>query len=152
MSFMTQLADLVHRSPSPEDFERLGREALPGHLGIHIDAVEPGSARSRLHVTPSHMAPNGYVHAGTVVALADTSCGYGCVASLPPGASGFTTVELKTNFLGSVTDGTTIACAARLVHGGRTTQVWDAEVTDETSGRSLALFRCTQFILYPRPS
>ena len=151
MSFMTQLADLVHRSPSAEDFERLGREALPGHLGIHIDAVEPGLVRSRLQVASAHMAPNGYVHAGAVVALADTSCGYGCVASLPPGASGFTTIELKTNFLGTVTEGA-IACSARLVHGGRTTQVWDAEVTDAASGRSLALFRCTQLVLYPRPS
>jgi uncharacterized protein (TIGR00369 family) len=151
MSFMTQLADLVHRSPSPEDFERIGREVLPGSLGVRIDAVEPGSVRSRLRVTPVHMAPNGYLHAGAVVALADTSCGYGCVASLPPGASGFTTVELKTNFLGTVNVGT-IACAARLVHGGRTTQVWDAEVTEEATGRSLALFRCTQLVLYPRAS
>ena len=151
MRFMTQLADLVHRSPTPEDFEQLGREALPGHLGIRIDSVEPGAVRSRLDVTPAHMAPNGYLHAGTVVALADTSCGYGCLASLPPGASGFTTVELKTNFLASVAGGD-VTCTARLVHGGRTTQVWDAEVTDEITGRSLALFRCTQLILYPRPS
>jgi uncharacterized protein (TIGR00369 family) len=151
MRFMTQLADLIHRSPTPEDFERLGREALPGHLGIHVEAVEPGSVRSRLEVTAAHLAPNGYLHAATVVGLADTSCGYGCVASLPSGASGFTTIELKTNFLGTVTEGV-IACAARLVHGGRTTQIWDAEVTDEDSGRSLALFRCTQLILFPRSS
>jgi uncharacterized protein (TIGR00369 family) len=91
------------------------------------------------------MAPNGYLHAGTVVTLADTACGYGCVLSLPDGATGFTTIELKTNFLRTATAGT-LACEARLVHGGRTTQVWDAVVRHD-SARTLALFRCTQLLL-----
>jgi 1,4-dihydroxy-2-naphthoyl-CoA hydrolase len=95
------------------------------------------------------MAPNGYLHAATIVALADTSCGYGTFLSLPEGAEGFTTVELKCNFLGTRRAGV-IGCEARMVHGGRTTQVWDATVTDAEGGKPLALFRCTQMILYPR--
>jgi uncharacterized protein (TIGR00369 family) len=95
------------------------------------------------------MAPNGFLHAASVIALADTACGYGCVSSLPPGATGFTTVELKSNFMGTARAGDTLGCRARLVHGGRSTQVWDAEVTDE-AGKTLALFRCTQMVLYPR--
>jgi uncharacterized protein (TIGR00369 family) len=71
------------------------------------------------------------------------------MATLPDGADGFTTVELKTNHLGTTRDGT-ITCQARVVHAGRTTQVWDAEVKHRESGRTLALFRCTQMILYPR--
>jgi uncharacterized protein (TIGR00369 family) len=92
------------------------------------------------------LAPNGYLHAGTVVALADSACGYGCIASLPDGATGFTTIELKTNFLATALAGT-IGCESRRVHAGRTTQVWDATVSDET-GKPLALFRCTQLLLY----
>jgi uncharacterized protein (TIGR00369 family) len=65
--------------------------------------------------------------------------------SLPDGALGFTTIELKTNFLRTATAGT-IACEARLAHGGRTTQIWDATVTDP-DGRPMALFRCTQLLL-----
>ena len=95
------------------------------------------------------MAPNGFLHAASVIALADTSCGYGCQVSLPAGATGFTTVELKSNFMGTAMVGDVITCRAWLVHGGRSTQVWDAEVADE-SGRTLALFRCTQMVLYPR--
>ena len=75
------------------------------------------------------MAPNGFLHAASVIALADTSCGYGCVAYLPQGANGFTTIELKSNFLGTAREGA-IACRAP-VHLGRTTQVWDAVVTVE---------------------
>jgi 1,4-dihydroxy-2-naphthoyl-CoA hydrolase len=109
--------------------------------------VEEGRSEARLAVRDELLAPNGYLHAGAVVALADTASGYGCVASLPEGATGFTTIELKTNFLGTATEGT-LRCAAVLVHGGRTTQIWDAAVTNEADGKTLALFRCTQLLLY----
>jgi 1,4-dihydroxy-2-naphthoyl-CoA hydrolase len=118
---------------------------LPGLLGIEFDALERELVRARLPLRQALFAPNGYVHAGTVVALADTACGYGCMLSLPDGATGFTTIELKTSFLRSAREGT-ITCEAQLVHGGRTTQLWDATVRDP-DGRTMALFRCTQLIL-----
>jgi len=105
--------------------------------------------RSRMALRLEVMAPNGFLHAASVVALADTSCGYGCVAPLPQGASGFTTLELKANVLGTAREGA-IACLARPVHLGRTTQVWDAEVTVEGTETRIALFRCTQMVLWPK--
>ena len=148
----TAASDRVPVFPANVDadyFNQASRGKLPGHLGIHIESVERGLLRSRLEVREEHHAPNGFLHAATVVALADTSAGYGCVASLPEGARGFTTIELKSNFLGTVRDGA-ITCVARLIHGGRMTQVWDAEVRDGASNNVIALFRCTQMILYPR--
>ena len=118
---------------------------LPGELGIEVIEVKSGYVKSRLPVTKRLMAPNGFLHAASVIALADTSAGYGCIASLPEGARGFTTIELKSNFLGSATEGA-IECEARSVHLGKTTQVWDATVTDG-KGKTLALFRCTQLVL-----
>jgi 1,4-dihydroxy-2-naphthoyl-CoA hydrolase len=129
-----------------EAFKQLGEGRLPGLIGIEIDEIETGRVRMRLRLRDELLAPNGYLHAGTVVALADSACGYGCIASLPDGATGFTTIELKTNFLGTALEGT-LACEAALAHGGRTTQVWDAIVTNE-AGKNLALFRCTQLLLY----
>jgi 1,4-dihydroxy-2-naphthoyl-CoA hydrolase len=131
-----------------EAFKELGRGRLPGLIGIEVDEIEVGHVRMHLPLREELLAPNGYLHAGTVVALADSACGYGCIASLPDGASGFTTIELKTNFLGTALDGT-VSCRSALVHGGRTTQVWDATVEDDAD-KVLALFRCTQLILYPR--
>jgi uncharacterized protein (TIGR00369 family) len=131
------------------DFERidaLAKEGLPGTLGIGWEVVRHGHAHGFIRLERKHFAPNGFVHAGTLVTLADSCCGYGCLASRPEGAVNFTTIELKTNFLGAARDGR-IDCEARLVHGGRTTQVWDAEVKRE-DGRVVALFRCTQLILY----
>lgn len=120
---------------------------LPGLIGIEFLDVAPGRVTSRLPLRQALLAPNGYLHAASVVALADTSCGFGCVASLPEGATGFTTIELKANFLGTAREGA-IACEAMLAHGGRSTQVWDATVVDEATGRTIALFRCTQIVLY----
>jgi 1,4-dihydroxy-2-naphthoyl-CoA hydrolase len=131
-----------------EEMNTWSRGALPGLIGVEIDEAAPGLLKARLPLRPELLAPNGYLHAASVVALADTACGYATLANLPDGARGFTTIELKTNFLGTARAGT-IACEARQVHGGRTTQVWDAEVRDTTADRVIALFRCTQFILYP---
>jgi uncharacterized protein (TIGR00369 family) len=132
------------------DFKRFGDGHLPGHLGVEIIAVSREAVDSRMQVRREVMAPNGYLHAASVVALADTSCGYGCVASLPEGARGFTTIELKSNFLGTARDGA-IRCRATPAHLGRTTQVWDAVITTETDGKVIALFRCTQMVLWQNP-
>lgn len=119
---------------------------LPDHLGIDWVELRKGYAHGWLEIGKRHLAPNGYLHAAAVVALADTTCGYGCFMSLPEGAAGFTTIELKTNFIGTALEGR-ISCEARLMHGGRTTQVWDAEVKSEMTGKTIALFRCTQMLL-----
>jgi len=95
------------------------------------------------------LSPNGYLHAGSVVTLADTAAGYACMAHLPEGAHSFTTIELKSNHLGTAREGA-IAAVATPAHLGRTTQVWDVTVTDEANGKTIALFRCTQMILYPK--
>ena len=131
-----------------EQLNARGQGYLPGLLGIEFTSVQPGRLSSRLTVRPELLAPNGYLHAAVIIALADTTCGYGIFTDLPIGAQNFTTIELKSNFLGTAREGG-IACTATCVHNGRTTQVWDAQVTDETSGKTIALFRCTQLILYP---
>ena len=121
---------------------------LPGFIGIRFTGVAENRIDAELDIRPELLAPNGYLHAATVVALADTACGYGCLAHLPEGAENFTTIELKTNFLGTVREGT-LACVASALHLGSTTQVWDAVVSDRAKARRLALFRCTQLVLWP---
>jgi 1,4-dihydroxy-2-naphthoyl-CoA hydrolase len=132
-----------------EELNALSEGHFPGLLGFTVVEVHDDGLSARLQVRPDLVAPNGYLHAAVVVGLADTACGYGCRLMLPEGATGFTTIELKSNFLGTLQEGG-LACRARIVHGGRTTQVWDATVTAEESGKTLALFRCTQAILWAR--
>jgi uncharacterized protein (TIGR00369 family) len=132
-----------------EVFNRRGAGHLPALVGVEILSVTAEALESRLPVRPELMAPNGFLHAASVIALADTSCGYACVSHLPQGASGFTTLELKSNFLGTTREGA-LYCRATPAHLGRTTQVWDAFVALEGSDRRIALFRCTQMVLWPR--
>ena len=132
-----------------ETLKHRGDGKLPGLVGFRPVALEHGRLDAELDVRPELLAPNGYLHAATVIALADTACGYGCIAHLPDDNHNFTTVELKCNFVSTTREGT-IACAARAVHLGRTTQVWDATVTRKSDGAVMALFRCTQMVLPPR--
>jgi len=126
-----------------------GRGRLPELVGFRVMALEQGLLVAELDVRPDLVAPNGFLHAATVIALADTACGYGCIAHLPKGAENFTTVELKSNFIGTARDGT-ITCVARPAHLGKTTQIWDAVVTRHDDGKTIALFRCTQMVLWPK--
>lgn len=132
-----------------DEWNAAGAEYLPGHLGLTFVKVEPQEVVAKATVRKALGAWNGFLHAGAVVSLADTCCGYGTVRSLPEGAIGFTTIELKCNFFGSARDGT-IVCVARPLHQGRTTQVWDATVTLEGAPKPIAQFRNTQMILWPK--
>lgn len=134
---------------SIEEFMTRQIGSLPDRLGIKVLEATPERMVLAFDVTAGHHAPNGFLHAGSVVALADTACGYGTVLNLPDGASGFTTIELKSNFFATALSGRVVATAVP-VHTGRTTQVWDAEVVSEESGKRMALFRCTQSVIWPR--
>jgi uncharacterized protein (TIGR00369 family) len=132
-----------------EDLNKIGNGKLPGQLGVVFTHLDESELRAELVIKEMHMAPNGYLHAGTIVTLADTCAGYGCRVNLPPGATGFTTIELKSNHLGTAKVGTIVG-SAKPVHLGKTTQVWDTIVTHKDSGKTIALFRCTQMILYAK--
>jgi 1,4-dihydroxy-2-naphthoyl-CoA hydrolase len=120
---------------------------FPAHLGIKFTDIGTQTVTAEFKVQQFLLSPNGYLHAGSVVSLADTTAGFGCYANLPENAVGFTTIELKSNHLGTALEGT-VECVAKAAHLGRTTQVWDAVVTSKESGKTIALFRCTQLIIY----
>ena len=132
-----------------EMLNRRGTGFLPGYMGIVFTRLDGQELRAEIAIQPHHIAPNSYLHAGTIVTLADTACGYGCISNLPQGATGFTTIELKSNFLGTAREGT-VAVVAKPLHFGRTTQLWDAVVSHKDTGKTIALFRCTQLVIYPK--
>jgi len=133
----------------PEYFNEIGIDKLPQHLGHVITDTSSETFTGEFKIEKHHHSPNGFLHAGSVVALADTIAGYACVAHLPEGASGFTTIEMKTNFLGTALDGT-VQGVAKAIHLGKTTHVWDVTVFHKEKNKKLAIFRCTQMILYPK--
>jgi len=132
-----------------QKLRRRGDGRLPQHMGVEIVDVHYERLHSRLDVRPELIAPNGFLHAATVIALADTTCGYGTWINLPDGVDSFTTIELKSNFLGTTREGS-VYCIATPVHRGRTTQVWDGAVFDEGNDRQIAAFRCTNMALAPK--
>ena len=130
-------------------FNQFAPDALPAFLGFEVTRVENGEITIEFDVEPHHLAPHGYLHGGTVSALADTCAGYGSLMHVPDGASGFTTIEFKVSFLGTARQGR-VAGTARPIHIGNSTHVWDVEVKDIEKNKTIAKFSCTQLVLYPR--
>jgi len=139
----------LRRDVDLDALNRRGAGRLPGWFGLKVVRIDERELAMQLAIQPQMLAPNGFLHAATVIALADTACGFATIAHLPDGAESFTTIELKCNFLGTATEGT-LEAVARGVHLGRTTQVWDAEVRELSGGKTLALFRCSQMVLWPK--
>jgi 1,4-dihydroxy-2-naphthoyl-CoA hydrolase len=132
-------------------FNRLAGGHLPEYLSITILEVGQDMLRSQLEIRQHHLAPNGFLHAASVVALADTSAGYACIAHLPDLAESFTTLELKANFVSTATHGM-VHCEAKAAHLGRTTHLWEARVINPANGRLMATFNCTQLLLQRKPA
>jgi uncharacterized protein (TIGR00369 family) len=119
-------------------------------LGIEI-VGEGDETVGRLTVGHTLIAGTGYLWAPVVLTIADALCAFGVSRHRPEGAASFTTLEAKANFLGSAKEDESVVGRATPMHLGGTTQVWDATVTNETTGRPMAAYRCTQLLLYPRP-
>ena len=131
---------------TPESFHERQVGTLPDKYGLRVTEIAEGRMQMQMAIEPWMMAPNGFLHAASVIVLADSCAGYASIAHLPEGAKGFTTIELKSNFLGTAKSGLVrTECVAE--HLGRTTHVWSATVYGP-EGRKMALFRCTQMILY----
>lgn len=140
---------ITTNTTSVERLNHANQGKLPGHLGLEVTVVEPGKVVGRFPIRPDLVAHTGYLLAGSLLAVADILCAYGVSTVWPDGANGFTTAEVKCNFIATLTEGA-VQVSATLLHGGRTTQIWDAAIEDEATGRLLAVFRCTQILLYPR--
>lgn len=140
---------MFNKNVTIENLEKMGKGGLSDFLGVETLSIEEGKMTSRLSIKPHHIAPNGFLHAATIIALADTTCGYASFAHLPEGAESLCTIELKSNYLGTVREGG-IFCVATAMHLGKNTQVWDAKVSDEKTGKVIALFRCTQMNLFSK--
>lgn len=134
---------------APDAINARNLDKLPGHMGVVLTELTRSGAKGHIDVAPHHMAPNGFLHAGVVISLADSLCGMACFASLPATAAGFTTVELKSNFFATATEGR-IEGEAVPLHLGGTTQVWDCDMRHRETDKRLALFRCTQMVLRPK--
>ncbi len=119
----------------------------PGMVGVEILTCSPEEVTGHFEVTEPVVAGTGFLWAPVVITLADWLCSVGVGQHIDFETTGFTTVELKTNFLGSAREGDVVFGRARPVHLGRTTQVWDVDIINQANQKTIALFRCTQMLL-----
>jgi len=96
-------------------------------LGMRAKAMDKDQVVLELDHQAELCTSNGVLHGGALMALADTAGAACAFANLPEGASGTSTIEGKTNFIGAVTDGSVTATAVP-IHTGSTTIVVETEV------------------------
>jgi 1,4-dihydroxy-2-naphthoyl-CoA hydrolase len=118
-------------------------------MGIVFRQADAVCAVAEMVVREDLCTSGERAHGGALMALADTTAAMGTFVNLPEGASGTTTIESKTNFLGGASAGTKLIATATPVHRGRQTQVWQTHIETE-SGKLIALVSQTQMVLYPR--
>jgi 1,4-dihydroxy-2-naphthoyl-CoA hydrolase len=121
---------------------------LAATLGIRTDDYTSERVVLSLDWAPALCTSNGILHGGVIMALADSAGGACAFLNLPEGATGTSTVESKTNFLGAVRNGTVTATATPL-HRGGTTIVIETEVRD-AAGKLIAKVTQTQLVLRQR--
>ena len=138
---------MINQDFNVEYFNNLSKGHFPGFLGIVITKVAEGSLLAEMPIVKNLFAPNGFLHAGSIVSFADTIAGYSVLAHLPENGKSFTTLELKSNFIRATRDGI-IECESSAEHLGRTTQVWRVDVRSQETKKKIAVFSCTQLILY----
>lgn len=138
---------MLRNNVDTDYFNRLSKGHFPGLLGIEVTHLSEGELHGEIQIKPEFFAPNGFLHAGSIVTFADTLAGYATVAHLPEKGKSFTTLELKSNFIGAAKQGT-LKGICKTEHTGKTTQIWRVEVSEMETSKKIALFSCTQLILY----
>jgi 1,4-dihydroxy-2-naphthoyl-CoA hydrolase len=130
-----------------DELARMKERTLPFAklLGIELVSVAPEKIVAELNVREDLCTRPAVLHGGAIMAFADTLGAIGTIVNLPEGA-GTTTIESKTNFIGSAPVGTRVAGEAVPLHRGKRTMVWQTRITTQ-EGRLVAIVTQTQLVL-----
>ena len=122
-----------------------GPQPLAKLIGVEIVEATKVKIVGKLLVRPEICTTFDTLHGGAIMAFADTLGATGAFLNLPPGA-GTTTMESKTNFIGSAKVGQTVTGESTPVHVGKSTSVWTTRITRE-DGKLVAVVTQTQIVL-----
>jgi 1,4-dihydroxy-2-naphthoyl-CoA hydrolase len=136
----------MSNSPAASLHPAVSRIPFAGLIGVELVSAEKERVEARMLVRPDLCNPMRGLHGGAAMSLADTLGAMGAMMNLPEGSAGTTTLESKSNFLGSAKEGETILAVCTPIHVGRRTSVWQTKITTE-AGRNVALVTQTQMVL-----
>ncbi len=122
------------------------RIPFAGVLGLEVVSYSKERIEARMLVRPDLCNPMASLHGGAAMSLADTLGAMGASMNLPEGANGTTTLESKTNFIGTAKSGETVLAVCTPIHVGRRTSIWQTKITTE-AGKTVALVTQTQMVL-----
>jgi 1,4-dihydroxy-2-naphthoyl-CoA hydrolase len=133
---------------SVDRLNALIKPMLPGLLGIEIVEATAERVVGTMRVRPDMCTAGGILHGGAYMTFADTLGALSTVINMPADAR-TATIESKTNFIGGAAVNTTVTGTTRAFHKGKTTQVWQTEITNE-DGKLVAVVSQTQMVFLPK--
>lgn len=114
--------------PDSDPFKRsLGFDAF---YGLELLELGQDFARGELRVKDHHKQPFGLLHGGIYASIAEALASYATASVVVPKGQAASGMSNLTSFLRPITDGTVHALAT-CKHAGRTTWVWEVEMTDD---------------------
>jgi 1,4-dihydroxy-2-naphthoyl-CoA hydrolase len=123
-------------------------DGFDGLYGLEILTVSDSEARARVAVGPEHKQPMGLVHGGVYAAIAESLASMATHVAVLADGRAATGLSNQTSFLRPITEGH-IHAVAHAKHRGRTTWVWEVEMSDD-QGRLCVLTRMTIAVREPR--
>jgi 1,4-dihydroxy-2-naphthoyl-CoA hydrolase len=117
-------------------------------IGTRITHLSPNRVEAELAVTEQLGNPNGVLHGGVLMAMADNLGGRATMVSLPPGGR-TSTIESKTNFFAPIPIGDVARAECTPLHKGKTTMVWQTRII-RGDGKLAAMVTQTQIVILPK--
>ena len=130
-----------------KEFQQLNKGSICEHLAIEYTELGEDFMSGKMPVDYRTVQPFGILHGGASIVLAETLGSLGTFASLPEGKI-CVGLDINANHIRSVTGGF-IHGAAKCRHKGKTTQVWEINITDD-KGNLVCISRITMAVLDKR--
>ncbi len=121
------------------------KNSLIGSLRISIESIADGEVQASMPVCEQNSRPDGMLHGGANLALAETMAGLGSMLLVDMKEFDVRGIQVSGSHTGSMKEGKVLA-TAKIIHQGNQTHVWNVDLKDE-SGRLISTARVTNMIV-----
>lgn len=129
-----------------EDLRRMRNANMTAHLGFEFLELGPDYLKGRLPVDNRTTQPFGILHGGASCVLSESLGSIAAWMTIDPEKYRAVGIEINANHIRAVTEGWVVG-ECRPVHVGKRTQVWQTDITEEATGKRVALSRLTIAII-----
>ncbi|MFA7275976.1 MAG: hotdog fold thioesterase [Pseudobdellovibrionaceae bacterium] len=129
-----------------ENLTTLRKANMGEHVGFEFTAIGPDFLKGRLPVDHRTTQPFGILHGGASCVLSETLGSVAAWMTIDPDLYRAVGLEINCNHIRAITEGFVTGMCTSL-HVGRRTQVWQTDITEDATGKRVAISRLTLSII-----